>query len=78
TLFSEGLVTAPVKNETDNSLTFAYIVHMYPDRQKRSFDEARGFVMNDYQNYLEENWIVQLKKKYPVKVNETVFKSLVE
>lgn len=78
TAFSEKLITAPVKNETDNSLTFAYIIKMYNNREPRSFNDARGFVINDYQGYLEERWIAELKKKYPVKVNEAVLKSLAD
>jgi peptidyl-prolyl cis-trans isomerase SurA len=77
TNFQESLITAPVKNETDNSLTFAYIIRMYNNRAPRSFDDARGFVINDYQNELEEKWVHSLKKKYPVKVNESVLRSLV-
>jgi peptidyl-prolyl cis-trans isomerase SurA len=42
----------------------------------RTFEEARGMVMNDYQNKLEDQWIAELKKKYPVKINEAVFKTL--
>lgn len=34
-----------------------------------SFEEARPTVISDYQTYLEKNWLDQLKKKYPVKVN---------
>ncbi len=35
----------------------------------KSFSEARAQVISDYQDYLEKTWIVELKKKYPVKVN---------
>ena len=35
----------------------------------KSFSEARAQVISDYQDYLEKNWIVELKEKYPVKVN---------
>lgn len=35
-----------------------------------SFEEARPSVISDYQTYLEKNWVAQLKKKYPTKVNE--------
>ena len=35
-----------------------------------SFEEARSGVISDYQTFLEQNWITQLKKKYEVKVNE--------
>lgn len=76
TNFTEGLITANVKNETDNSVAFAYIVKLYPNREVRGFADARGFVINDYQLYLEEQWIAELKKKYPVKINEAVLKSL--
>lgn len=76
TNFTPGLITASVKNETDNSITFAYIIKVYTNREPRSFADARGFVINDYQGYLEEKWIDDLKKKYPVQVNETVLASL--
>jgi len=49
---------------------------LYPNRQPRSFADARGFVINDYQVYLEEKWVAELKKKYPVVINEVVVKSL--
>ena len=41
-----------------------------------SFDEARGFVISDYQDYLEEKWVNDLKKKYPIVINQKVFNSL--
>jgi peptidyl-prolyl cis-trans isomerase SurA len=76
TNFTPGLITAAVKNETDNSLSFAYIIKVYRDREPRNFSDARGFVINDYQSWLEDQWIAELKKKYTVKVNEAVVKSL--
>ncbi len=36
----------------------------------KPFDEIRGIVISDYQNYLEKNWLKELKKKYPVTVNK--------
>ncbi|HEX7458434.1 MAG TPA: hypothetical protein VF301_08370, partial [Ginsengibacter sp.] len=76
TKFVEGIVTEPLVNENDGTATFVKILRIYPANQQRSFEEARGLVINDYQNFLEEKWIEQLKKKYPVKVNEKVFQSL--
>lgn len=64
-----------VKN-TDNSVTIAYIVNIHSDRSLRSYADARGLAINDYQTLLEDNWIAELRKKYPVKVNEAVLKSL--
>lgn len=76
TNFTEGLITANVRNETDNTVAFAYIVKLYPNREVRGFADARGFVINDYQVELEDKWIAELKKKYPVKINESAFNSL--
>lgn len=76
TNFTEGLITANVRNENDNTVAFAYIVKLYPNREVRGFADARGFVINDYQVELEDKWIAELKKKYPVKINESAFNSL--
>lgn len=76
TNFTEKLITASVKNEADNSATFAYVIKLYNKREPRNFVDARGFVINDYQEYLENKWITELKKKYPTKVNEAVFSTL--
>jgi peptidyl-prolyl cis-trans isomerase SurA len=76
TNFTEGLITANVRNESDNTVAFAYIIKLYPNREMRGFNDARGFVINDYQVFLEEKWIADLKKKYPVKINEAELKKL--
>ena len=74
----EGTITTPLLNAGDNTSSFVKIVKLYPANQQRSFDEARGLVINDYQNYLEAKWIETLKKKYPVKVNEPVFQAMLK
>ena len=40
--------------------------------QTQSFDAIKGKVITDYQNYLEENLVKELKNKYSVKFNEKV------
>jgi peptidyl-prolyl cis-trans isomerase SurA len=35
----------------------------------KSFDEARSGIISDYQDYLEKEWLVELRKKFPVKIN---------
>ncbi|MEO8766282.1 MAG: peptidylprolyl isomerase, partial [Ginsengibacter sp.] len=76
TNFTPGLVTAPVVNSGDGTAVFSLIIKMYPGNQPRTFEDARGLVINDYQNFLEKKWIEELKKKYPVKLNEKVFQTL--
>ena len=76
TNFTDGLITMPVINKNDGTTVFSKILKVYPAHEPRRFEDSRGLVINDYQNYLEQKWVEQLKKKYPVKVNEKVFKSL--
>lgn len=73
-----GMFTAVVTNANDGSSSFCYILKVYNTEDQRSFDEAKGLVINDYQLLMEEQWISQLKKKYPVKVDEVVVKGMVK
>ena len=70
------LFTPPVTNKTDNTVSFAYILQVYNERAPRNYRDARGFVINDYQTFLEDQWITALKKKYPIKIEEPVFATL--
>lgn len=63
-------LTALTVNPTDNTTSFAYIIKAYPEPSPRSFTEAKGLVMNDYQVWLEEQWIKELKKTYPVTIDQ--------
>ncbi len=76
TNFTDNLATAPVKNANDNTYTFNYVVKTYMEPGQRSFEDARGMVISDYQQVLEEKWIESLRKKYPVKVVDAVFQSI--
>jgi len=38
--------------------------------QKVPLHKIRGIVTNDYQNYLEEQWIKELRSKYTIKINQ--------
>ena len=71
-----GSFTPFVTNKADNTVSFAYILNVYRERSPRNYRDARGFVINDYQTWLEDQWIGTLKKKYPVKVDEAVLASL--
>ena len=76
THFEQGLITAAVKNVSDHSVTFNYIFKMHPEPEQRLFEDAKGLIISDYQQELEDKWIADLKKKYPVKVNMGVFEGI--
>jgi peptidyl-prolyl cis-trans isomerase SurA len=44
--------------------------------EQKALQEARGLVTADYQSYLEEQWIKNLRAKYSVLVNEEVLSTL--
>ena len=70
-----GTITTIVKNKDDNSSSFALIFKTYPTPGQKTFSDARGDVISDFQDSIDKKWIAELKKKYPVKVNEAVLKS---
>ena len=42
----------------------------------KTLDETRGKVINDYQQFLEDNWVSDLKKEFKVTINKDVFEKL--
>ncbi len=55
----------------DGKPAFVYVIGTSGPEPKK-LDEARGIVTADYQKYLEDQWIKQLREKYPVHVNKDV------
>lgn len=45
---------------------------------RKSLEEARGYVIADYQDFLEKEWVASLKDMYEVKVNEEVLSSIIK
>lgn len=56
---------------------FTKIEEIIPPTTK-TLDEARGYIIADYQEYLEREWIRELKKQYDVEINKKVFKDLIQ
>ncbi|SFD91263.1 peptidylprolyl isomerase [Spirosoma endophyticum] len=59
----------------DNKAIAVVIDRIEPARVK-TFAEARGMVINEYQATLEKQWLAQLRQTYPVKVNEDEIRKL--
>ena len=60
-----------------NKAVSVTIARIEPARAK-TFAEARGSVINDYQAVLEKQWMAQLRQKYPVNVNEEEMRKLIK
>jgi peptidyl-prolyl cis-trans isomerase SurA len=57
------------ETEADGLFYIVEIKRLIPPGLK-TFEEARSQVISDYQDYLEKNWVADLRKKYPVKINK--------
>lgn len=53
------------------------ILDIIPPASK-SFEEARGLVISDYQSYLEKAWIDELKNEYEVRVNQKTLTEVIQ
>lgn len=71
-----GMVTSTMVNPNDNTASFAYIIQAYPEPMQRTFNEAKGLLISDYQAILEKQWNLDLKKKYPVMVDQKVLSDI--
>ncbi len=72
-----GQLSAMEVSKRDNSLNFLKIEKILPPSEK-TLDEARGYIVADYQDYLEKNWVQELAQEYKTTVNDKVFKRLVK
>lgn len=72
--WQEG-VSKPI--EMDQQVVVVDVRKVMP-RAPKKLDEARGLITAEYQNYLEDEWIKELRNKYTYKVNNDVLYSLVK
>lgn len=72
-LFKLGV--SEIYEEGENQYTLMRVDRIYPETRKE-LNEARGEVLNDYQNYLEEQWVMDLRETYAVKINKRNYKQL--
>ena len=47
-------------------------------KTRKSLKESRGYVVADYQDFLEKQWMEDLSKRYKVEVNQNVLNSLIK
>jgi len=59
----------------DNGVFVVRIDSVLPPSNKK-LSEARGLITADYQNYLQEKWIKDLRAKYDVSINKEVLDSI--
>ncbi len=61
-----------------NNRTFYVIVHEIIPSTTKELKDIKGLMISEYQNYLEKEWLNELKEKYPIQVIEKEVKTLVQ
>ena len=74
---AKGKLSSPVKNE-DGSYMVIKVKELHQTPSQKSLEDARGYVVAEYQDYLEKKWNEQLRQKYPLKLEEKVFQAMVQ
>lgn len=72
--WTPGLST-DIVSEKDKRITIVSVTKLLKPEPK-SYQDCKGMVTSDYQNYLEKQWIEDLRKKYPVTIDKDVLSTV--
>lgn len=75
--WKKGSISATEINKRDLSHNFLKVEKILPPSPK-TLKEARGYVVADYQDHLEREWVKELKQTYNVKVDQEVLQTLIK
>jgi peptidyl-prolyl cis-trans isomerase SurA len=62
----------------NGAMTVVVAKEVFASPTAKTLDEARGYVVAEYQDHLEKQWNEKMRSSYPVTINEKVFKSMVK
>lgn len=65
----------PVDNGT---ISVVVAKTVFPNATPKTLSEAKGYVVAEFQDHLEKQWNEKMRRDYPVKLDEKVFKSMVK
>jgi peptidyl-prolyl cis-trans isomerase SurA len=67
-----------VENFVSDGIYVTVVVSEIVSPTIKKLEESRGYVIADYQENLEKNWMEKLRAKYPIKEDLAVLKTLVK
>lgn len=74
-VFEKGYITEMDYNPDESTASFKMVTDvLQPERKK--LNEARGYIIADYQDHLEKEWVASLREAYKVELNDEVFEAL--
>jgi peptidyl-prolyl cis-trans isomerase SurA len=76
-LWQAGAMSAAKTDATTKTTSFTKTEAIIPPTPK-ALNEARGYAVADYQDYLEKKWVETLKQQYKIDVNKAAFETLIK
>jgi peptidyl-prolyl cis-trans isomerase SurA len=76
-LWSNGATSNAKTDPGTKTSSFIKVERIEPASSK-TINEARGYAVADYQDFLEKQWIEDLRKAYSVQIDDKVFKAMVK
>ena len=75
--FKKKSLSLVEKNERKKQVEFKKIASIQA-RTLKTMREARGYIVADYQDYLEKQWVNKLRNSYDIKINDEVLNSIIK
>ena len=77
TTWGESEIKSPISKVIEENNSF-YVVNVneFKPQSQKSLEEAKGQLISDYQTKLEAQWILELKSKFDVNVNQDIFQKV--
>jgi peptidyl-prolyl cis-trans isomerase SurA len=74
--WDEGWMSPVETEEGTGNQKFSLIARLLPP-QPKELEESRGYVIADYQDHLEQEWVENLRERYQVKLNQALLNSMI-
>ena len=68
-------VSSDIVSEKDKKIVLVSVNKIVPPGAK-TYQDSKGMVTSDYQNYLEKQWLGELKKKYSVTIDKNILATI--
>lgn len=72
-----GAYSQPLLNDYAKHYSFLKIQEIQAAKVK-TLQDARGYVVADFQDFLEKQWVESLRKEFPVNINQQVLQQLIK